>query len=218
MSKQGGGCSEPEWVYKMLIDAAQNPRDKAFASTLFRTAINISEATQFKVTDIDFEKGTLKVGRLKTRVKLKCVKCGELLGKRHPFCPACGNRVDQATCEKVEQQRQRVVPVAPDTLRLLEEYLKWRCKFPYRGPVVFPFSRVRGWQIIRKLGRRAGIKGLHPSSFRQMFITRWMASGLDSKKLQILLGHARYIDSNFEQLRSECKKLWESTDDEERPE
>lgn len=213
MNQQGRGCSEPERAYKMLIDAAQNPRDKAFASTLYSTGISISEATHFNVTDIDFERGTLKVGRFRTRLRLKCVKCGSLLGKRYLFCPACGNRVDQTTCEKVEQHRLRVIPVAQDTIRLLREYLKWRRKFPYRGLLVFPFSRVRGWQVIEKIGRRAHIKYLHPSSFRQMFIARWMAKGLDSKRLQILLGHASYDDTNLEQLKAEYEKLWGDEED-----
>ena len=41
------------------------------------------------------------------------------------------------------------------------------------------------------------------------------------KKLQVLLGHANiattmeYVDSNFEQLKSEYQKLWEAKEDEE---
>jgi site-specific recombinase XerD len=44
--------------------------------------------------------------------------------------------------------------------------------------------------------------------------------GLDVKKLQVLLGHAsiattmEYVDSNFEQLRSEYEKLWGREEDE----
>jgi len=47
-----------------------------------------------------------------------------------------------------------------------------------------------------------------------------VSKGLDVKKLQVFLGHAsiattmQYIDSNFEQLRSEYEKLWESKEDE----
>ncbi len=196
-----------------LIAAARNPRDKAFLSTLWKTGIRISEAAQLKVTDIDIERGTLTIVHLKERVKLKCPNCVELLGKRHIFCPGCGNKVDQAIREKVEQRRQRVIPVDPGTLRLLDEYLKWRRKFPYRGPLVFPFTRQRGWQLIEKLGRRAGIVGLHPHSLRHLLATTWVARGLDTKKLQLLLGHAsiattmEYIDSNFDQ-------LWEIKEDE----
>ena len=219
---QGRRYSELDHVQERLIDAGNNPRDRAYASTLGKTGMRISEAIQLKVTDIDFDRGILTIVHLKERVKLKCPNCGELLGKRHLFCPGCGKEVDQAIREKIEQRRQRVIPVDPDTLRLLDEYLKWRRKFPYRGPLVFPFTRQRGWQIIEKLGRRAGIKGLHPHSLRRLLATTWVAKGLDTKKLQVLLGHAsiattmEYVDSNFEQLRSEYDKLWETEEDTER--
>jgi len=203
-----------------LIAVAGNPRDRAFISTLGKTGMRISEATQLKVTDIDFKKGTLTIVHLKSKSKLKCPHCGESLGKRHLFCPGCGNRVDQAIREKIEQRRQRTIPIDSATLRLIEEYLRWRRQFPYRGPLVFPFSRQRGWQIIEKLGRRAGIKGLHPHSLRHLLATMWVSRGLDTKKLQVLLGHAsiattmQYVDSNFEALSSEYYKLWGNKEDE----
>jgi integrase/recombinase XerD len=203
-----------------LITAASNPRDKAFISMLGKTGMRISESGQLKVTDIDFKRGTLTIVHLKERVKLKCPNCGEVLGKRHVFCPGCGKKVDQATREKVEQRRQRMIPVDRNTLQLLKEYLEWRRKFPYHGPLVFPFTRQRGWQLVEKLGRRAGIKGLHPHSLRHLLATTWVSKGLDVKKLQLLLGHAsiattmEYVDSSFEQLRSEYEKLWQRKEDE----
>ena len=220
---QDRGYSELERVDR-LIEACTNPRDRALISTLGKTGMRISEAIQLKESDIDHKRGTLTIIHLKERVKLKCPNCGELLGKRHFFCPGCGKKVDQAIREKVEQRRQRVIPVDLNTLRLIDEYLKWRRKFSYMGTLVFPFSRQRGWQLIEKLGRRAGIKGLHPNSLRRNLATRWVAKGLDTKRLQILLGHAsiattmEYVNSNFEQLRSEYQKLWGPTKDEERPE
>ena len=138
----------------MLIDVGTKPRDRAYDSTLGKTCMRISESIQLKVTDIDFKRGTLTIVHLKERVKLKCPNCGEVLSKRHLFCPGCGNKVDQATREKVEQRRQRVIPVEPDTLRLPDEYLQWRRKFPYRGPLVFPFTRQRGWQLIERTDKR----------------------------------------------------------------
>ena len=220
-SNQGRRYSELNHVQQRLIDAGNNPRDRAYASTLGKTGMRISEVIQLNEDDIDFKRGTLTIVHLKEKSKLKCPNCGELLGKRHFFCPGCGKKVGQAIREKVEQRRQRVIPVDADTLRLLDEYLKWRRKFPYRGPLVFPFTRQRGWQLIEKLGRRAGIKGLHPHSLRHLLATTWVAKGLDTKKLQVLLGHAtiattmEYVDSNFEQLKSEYEKLWGSNDDEE---
>jgi len=113
-----------------------------------------------------------------------------------------------------------MIPVDHNTLGLINEYLQWRRQFPYRGPLVFPFSRQRGWQLVEKLGRRVGIRGLHPHSLRHLLATTWVGKGLDVKKLQVLLGHAsiattmEYVNSNFEQLRRECEKLWEIKEDE----
>ena len=209
---------EPEQVER-LIAVAANPRDKAFIALLARTGIRISEAIQLKVSDVDFQRGMLTIVRLKERSRLKCPNCGESLGKRHLFCPGCGNKVAQVVREKVEQRRQRIIPVDSATLSLIEEYLRWRHSFPYCGPLVFPFSRQRGWQVVERLGQRIGIKGLHPHSLRHLLATRWVNKGLDVKKVQILLGHANigttmeYVDSSFEQLRSEYEKLWGSRDD-----
>ena len=203
-----------------LIAAAPNPRDRAFVALLAKTGIRISEAIQLRVSDIDYERGMLTIVHLKERLRLKCPHCGERLGKKHVFCPACGNKVGQALREKIEQRRQRTIPVDHNTLHLIDDYLKWRRRFPYQGPLLFPFSRQRGWQLIRKLGRRAGIKGLHPHSLRHLLATTWVTKGLDVKKLQVLLGHAsiattmEYVDSNFEQLRSEYQRLWEINEDE----
>ena len=204
---------QPDQVDR-LIAVATNPRDRAFIALLARTGIRISEAIGVKTSDINFQKGMLTIVHLKERLKMKCPHCGESLGKRHLFCPACGNKVGEALREKIEQRRQRTIPIDPSTLGLIEEYLQWRSRFPYRGPLVFPFSRQRGWQLVEKLGRRVGIKGLHPHSLRHLLATTWVGKGLDVKKLQVLLGHAsiattmEYVDSNFEQLRSEYEKLW----------
>ncbi len=205
---------------EQLVSAASNPRDKAFVALLAKGGLRITEAIQLKVSDIDFERRTLTIVHLKERVRLKCPKCGEVLGKRHVFCPGCGNKVSKAMRQKVEQRRQRTIPVDAVTLWLIKGYLQRRLKFPYRGPLVFPFSRQRGWQLIEKLGRRVGIRGLHPHSLRHLLATTWVAKGLDTKKLQLLLGHAsiattmEYVDSDFEQLKSEYDKLWQDEDEE----
>ena len=144
-----------------LIAAAPNPRDRAFVSLLLKGGPRISEAIQIKVDDIDFHRGTLTIVHLKGRAKLKCPYCGGILSKRHLFCPSCGNKVGQAIREKIEERRQRTIPVDAATLALVKEYLRWRRRFPYHGPLLFPFSRQRGWQLIKRIGQRAGIKDLH---------------------------------------------------------
>jgi len=205
-----------------LINACSNPRDKAFIALLARSGLRVSEAIQLKVSDIDSQRRMLAIVHLKERTKLKCPHCGESLGKKHLFCPGCGSKVGEALREKIEHRRQRTIPIDSATLRLLDEYLQWRRQFPYRGPLVFPFTRQRGWQLVERIGRHVGIKGLHPHSLRHLLATRWTDMGFDVKKLQILLGHADigttmgYVDTSFEQLRSEYEKLWESKEDETR--
>lgn len=205
---------KPEQIEK-LINACSNPRDRAFIALLARTGIRISEAIELKTNDIDFERRVLTIMHLKEKSKLKCPHCGESLGKRHLFCPSCGSKVEQAVREKVERRRQRIIPVDSTTLAWLQNYLEWRRSFPYRGPLVFPFSRQRGWQLVEKLGRRIGIRGLHPHSLRHLLATTWVNKGLDVRKLQLLLGHAsvsttmEYVDRSLEELRAEYEKLWE---------
>ena len=202
-----------------LIAVASNPRDRAFIALLARTGCRISEVIELKTSEIDFKREMLTIVHLKERTKLKCPHCGESLGKKHLFCPGCGNKVGEALREKIQKHRQRIIPIDSATLRLLDEYLQWRRQFPYRGPLVFPFTRQRGWQLVERIGRRVGIKGLHPHSLRHLLATTWVGKGLDVKKLQVLLGHAsiattmEYVDSNFKQLRTEYEKLWKSKED-----
>jgi len=209
-----GEYIEPGQIER-LINACNNPRDKAFISTLAKTGMRISEAIELKTSDIDFKRGVLTILRLKERSKLKCPHCGESLGKKHIFCPSCGSKVEEAVREKVERRRQRIIPVDSTTLASLQNYLDWRRSFPYRGPLVFPFSRQRGWQLVERIGRHAGIEGLHPHSLRHLLATTWVNKGLDVRKLQLLLGHAsvsttmEYVDRNLEELRAEYEKLWE---------
>ena len=115
------GHIEPKHINR-LVTAAANPRDKALVALLAREGIRISEAIQLKVSDIDFERRTLTIVHLKERAKLKCPYCNDILGRRHLFCPNCGKKVDQAIREKVEQRRQRTIPVDSVTLWLIKEY------------------------------------------------------------------------------------------------
>lgn len=157
--------SSPEKLVDKLIGAATSPRDKAFVAVLGRGGITVSEAIELKEIDIDFQRASLTIVRFREQIKLKCPDCGEPLGKRgHVFCGSCGNRIGQPLRERVERRWQRAVAFDSETLRLLQEYLTWRRQFPYSGPLAFPFSRQRGWQLLQRISRRAGMVGLHPRS------------------------------------------------------
>ncbi len=212
-----------QWYYdpempEKLIEVDINPRNRAFFSILAKSFARVSEAIHIKPSDIDYEKEALSIINLREQIRIRCPNCGEKLAKKHRYCPSCGNEVSQALREKTQQRRQRVVPIDRDTLNLVEEYLEWRHRFPYRGELLFPFSRQRAWQLVEKLGRRIGLKGLHPESLRYLLAARWINKGLDVKKLRFLMGYASTATHtpsfSFEQLKSEYQKLWETGRDE----
>jgi integrase/recombinase XerD len=163
------GYLEPGKVDR-LIAVATSLRDKAFIAVLSKSGVGISEAIQIKESDIDFEQGTLTIVHLKKKLILKCPNCRELLGKRYIFCSVCGEKVSQTIPEEIEHLRERIISLDPVTLRLIKKYLRWRRQFSYRGPLLFPFTRQRGWQLVERVGRRARISGLNPNSLRHLLI------------------------------------------------
>ena len=81
-----------------LMERAAGPlRDRLLIRLLFRLGCRVSEALALKVSDIDFEQATITILHLKTRIRLSCPKCRVRLGRRHQFCPGCGEEVNVTT-------------------------------------------------------------------------------------------------------------------------
>jgi integrase/recombinase XerD len=211
-------CHRDLELPEKLIEATTSPRDEAFISLLGRVFIRITKAVQIKLNDIDYEKEALSINSLREQINLRCLNCNEKLAKQHLFCPTCGNKVAKPLKENIEQRHQRVIPIDRGTLKSIEQYLEWRRRFPYRGELLFPFTRQRGWQLVERLGRRIGLRGLHPESLRHLLATRWVNKRLDVKILKYLLGYtntaAQPPNFSFEQVKREYKKLWETGQDE----
>ena len=142
------------------ITATTNQRDEAFAGLVDGAGIGISEAVLLEVGNIDCENGTLTIDSRRERVKLSCQYCEETVSRRYRFCPACSREITEPIIEKMEQHQRRVIPLDPTTLRSLKAYLEWRQRFTYDGPLLFPFSRQRGQQIVKRMRKLAELKAL----------------------------------------------------------
>ena len=99
---------------EMMERVASCLRDRLLIRLLFRLGCRVSEALTLKVSDIDFEQGTVTILHLKTRIMLSCPECKARLGRRHQFCPECGEEVNKARKRQQEHRRIRTLPVDRD--------------------------------------------------------------------------------------------------------
>ena len=115
--------------------------------------------------------------------------------------------MSKAVKEKLEQRRKRILPVDPDTIVLLKEYID-RCGPVNRGGklILFGINRHRCWQVIKDCAERAGLPKLinpetgkthnvGPHSFRVAFTIRWIQADDSTESLRALqehLGHQNF--------------------------
>jgi integrase/recombinase XerD len=214
---------------KLLEGASSCFRDRLLIRLLFRLGCRISEALALTEGDIDFDHGTVTIQHLKSRLSLSCPNCEARLSASHTFCPNCGNKVAEALIEQKEHRRQRVLPIDPDTLTMLKEYIE-RGGSVVRGGkrLIFGINRHRAWQIVRDCAENAGLPGLinpesgkthgvSPHRLRDAFAVHAMKvddSGDGLRLLQEHLGHAsfnttaKYRKVAGEEHRQWYEKLW----------
>lgn len=218
-----------------LERAATNLRDRLLIRLLSHLGCRISEVLGITVEDVDLEQGTVTIQHLKTRLNLYCPHCSARLGRRHSFCPGCGQNVVEAVRKEVEHRRVRILPVDRETIALLREFIE------RGGPVtkndtkmLFPINRHRGWQIVSECARKAGLpdlvntetgrlRGVSPHRLRDSFAVHAMRlddSGDGLRLLQEHLGHAsfnttaKYRKVAGEEHREWYDKLWTKKDSE----
>jgi integrase/recombinase XerD len=214
---------------EQLENAAANLRDELLIRVLFHLGCRISEVLGIKVEDIDFSKGTVTIQHLKVRINLSCLECGASLGKRHVYCPRCGEKVNQPVTREGEYKRQRVLPIDKVTLDMLKEYIERGGPVLKNGKrLIFGINRHRAWQIVTECAERAGlpklvnpetgkIHNVSPHRLRDGFAINAVKlddSGDGLRMLQEHLGHqsfnttAKYRKVAGEELREWYEKLW----------
>lgn len=212
--------------------AANCPRDALLIRLLFRLGCRVSEALALKVSNIDFERGTVTILHLKTRIRLSCPKCKARLGRRHQFCPECGEEVNKARKRQQEHRRIRTLPVDRDTLEMLRDHIDSNQATSHDDSVLlFSLNRHRAWQIIRDCAGRADlpdlvnpetgrVRGVSPHRLRDAFSVHAMKlddSGDALRLLQEHLGHAsfnttaKYRKVAGEEHRKWYESLWSKT-------
>jgi len=210
---------------KQLEEQARCLRDRLLMRLLARLGCRISEALALRVEDIDFEAGTVTILHLKTRINLYCPACRARLGKKHRFCPSCGDKVDKAGAREEEHRRMRTLPIDSDTLKMLADFIK---RDRTKG-LIFKINRHRAWQIVTDCGDRGGLPRLvnpetgrvhnvSPHRLRDSFAVHAVKhddSGDGLRLLQEQLGHVsiattmRYRKVAGKELKEWYRRLWE---------
>jgi len=161
---------------KIMERVASCLRDRLLIRILFRLGCRVSEVLHLKVSDIDFEQGTVTILHLKTRVRLSCSKCKANLGRRHQFCPECGMEVNKTRKRHQEHRRIRTLPVDRNTLEMLRDYVDSKQATSRDDSMpLFGLNRHRAWQIIRDCARRADLPDLvNPETGRVRGVSEYL--------------------------------------------
>jgi len=219
---------EPKEV-ELMEEAASCVRDRLLIRLMFRLGCRVSEALALSVDDIDLSKGLVTIVHLKGRSRLFCPHCQARLARAHQFCPVCGSKVGEVTKRETAHRRLRALPIDPDTLEMLKDYI---CR---GGPVsqhgkrfIFGINRHRAWQIVGNCAERAELpcllnpetgrrRGVSPHRLRDAFAVHAVKlddSGDGLRLLQEHLGHvsfnttARYRKVGGAEHRNWYEKLW----------
>ena len=206
-----------------------NLRDRLLIRVLFHLGCRISEALGIDIEDLNFDRGTVTIQHLKTRLKLTCPQCNARLGRGHIFCPKCGMTVEKVVSKAEEHRRVRTLPIDGDTLGMLRDYINQGGPVSRNGKqLIFGINRHRAWQIVRDCAQRAGLpnlvnpetgqsRGVSPHRLRAAFAVHAVKrddSGDGLRLLQEHLGHtsfnttAKYRKVAGDELKEWYDKLW----------
>ena len=144
-------------------------RDRAMMEMSYAAGLRVSELVSLKMEDLNREAGFLRV-----------------TGKG---------------------SHQRLSPLGKEALYWLETYLaEARPRLMKTGmtPYIFPgrggkghITRQAFWQKLQKYANQAGLRRIHPHTFRHSFATHLLEGGADLRSVQVLLGHANIVTTQI---------------------
>jgi len=214
----------------LLLQAATNLRDKLLILMLFRLGCRVTEVLRLTANDIDFEAGTVRIEHLKSKINITCPHCNARLARSSIFCSGCGNKVTRIVSEAKEHKKMRTIPLDPETLEMLKEYIDRGGPVEKDGRLmIFGITRNTAWRVVSSLARKARLPMLinpesgkmhnvSPHRLRDAFAVHAVKkddSGDGLRLLQEHLGHtsfnttAKYRKISGEEQREWYSKLWE---------
>lgn len=142
-----------------LLSVIQNPKYLAIASTFYGAGLRLSECLNLKIRDIDSD-----------------------------------NMIIIVRDGKGYKDRQSIL--SPKLLEILRNYYRLAHRkplsylFPKNADLHSPFSRRQTQRFIQEAGLRAHIKKpVSPHVLRHSFATHLLESGVNLRKIQVILGH-----------------------------
>jgi len=167
----------PEYISfeeaNVMINAAikdNNFREEMFLKVLWKTGCRIGEVIDIRVDDIQRE-GLVIRGKRKPR-KHEDIEKGVPLGDK----------------------RKRIVHLVPDLRNDLYKYNHETKK--ERSDKLFPFTTVRGFQLVKEYAKKAGIqRRIFPHMFRHGFAVNFLNNGGTIPALKGILGHSNIEDT-----------------------
>ncbi|MGZ4916141.1 MAG: tyrosine-type recombinase/integrase [Halobacteriota archaeon] len=111
---------------------------------------------------------------------------------------------------KAKGGRQRRVLIGNETLEMLSDYISTQ-NIPEYGPI-FPIQRVQVFRLVKRYGKMIGVE-IHPHTLRHSFAIHLVRSGMDLRRLQLLLGHSSlsitqvYLQFKDDDLREAYEKI-----------
>jgi integrase/recombinase XerD len=149
---------------KALIEAAETKKSKLIISLLYSGGLRVSELTNLKIENLDFEKAQGKVSGKGSKERVFF------------FSKNLAHEIKEYLEKKqFEQPEHQIIYIFPSTIDKTK-----------------PITPRNVQRIIKRAAKKAGIqKKVTPHTLRHSFATHLLESGVDIRKIQVLLGHKR---------------------------